>query len=115
VQLGYVSRQLGHADVAVTARHYAKWVEGDGYREPMTLQPGEVPADLLARVVEGVEDAAAPNKSPQLSPHLPETGSEALGRENEIPNADAEIAAGGAYRARTCDLRGVSTALYQLS
>jgi len=57
VQLGYVSRQLGHADVAVTARHYAKWVEGDTYREPMTLLPGEVPADLLARVVEGAEEA----------------------------------------------------------
>ncbi len=50
VQLGYVSSQLGHSDVSVTARHYAGWIEGDGYREPMNIQPGEVPADLLARL-----------------------------------------------------------------
>ncbi len=49
VQLGYVSQQLGHADVAVTARHYARWCGGDVYREPMALLPGEVPADFLAR------------------------------------------------------------------
>ncbi len=52
-QLGYVSRQLGHADVAVTAKHYARWC-GEDYREPMALRPGEVPADLLARLGEGV-------------------------------------------------------------
>jgi integrase len=51
-QLGYVSKQLGHADVAVTARHYARWVGGDFYREPMPLESGEVPADLLARIPE---------------------------------------------------------------
>jgi integrase len=50
VQLGYVSKQLGHADVAVTARHYAKWVEEDGYRRPLEVEEGEVPADLLARI-----------------------------------------------------------------
>lgn len=50
VQLGYVSQQLGHADVAVTARHYARWAGGDLYREPMQLAPGEIPADLLARL-----------------------------------------------------------------
>ena len=56
VQLGYVSAQLGHADVAVTARHYARWIEGeDGYRPPVVLGPGEVPADLLARIPEGRE------------------------------------------------------------
>ena len=52
IQLGYVSTQLGHADVGVTARHYAKWVGADTYREPMQLLPGEVPADLLARLPE---------------------------------------------------------------
>ena len=52
VQLGYVSQQLGHADVAVTARHYARWVGGDQYREPLRLEPGEVPADLLSRLSE---------------------------------------------------------------
>jgi integrase len=49
VQLGYVSAQLGHADVAVTARHYAKWIGGDVYREPFQLRPGDVPADFIAR------------------------------------------------------------------
>jgi integrase len=51
VQLGYVSAQLGHADVAVTARHYAKWVNREGYREPMRLRSGDVPADFIARMV----------------------------------------------------------------
>ena len=49
VQLGYVSSQLGYADVAVTARHYAKWIGGDVYREPFQLRPGDVPADFIAR------------------------------------------------------------------
>ena len=62
VQLGYVSMQLGHADVAVTARHYARWVGGEIYRLPLTLEPGEVPADLIAR-------AAA--ESPQIHPSWP--------------------------------------------
>jgi integrase len=52
VQLGYVSTQLGHADFGVTVRHYAKWAGGDEYRTALTLEPGEVPADLLARLVE---------------------------------------------------------------
>jgi integrase len=59
VQLGYASAQLGHSDVAVTAKHYARWASGDSYRAPMALDEGEVPADLLARLT----------KSPQKSPH----------------------------------------------
>jgi hypothetical protein len=43
------TRQLGHADWSVTARHYARWTGGDRYVEPERLLPGEVPADLLAR------------------------------------------------------------------
>ncbi len=50
VALGYLSKQLGHADVAVTARHYARYLEGDGYRQPLEVAPNEVPADLLARL-----------------------------------------------------------------
>jgi integrase len=50
VQLGYVSRQLGHADVSVTARHYARWAGGDAYRSPLEVRENEVPADLLARL-----------------------------------------------------------------
>ena len=50
INVGYVSRQLGHADISVTVRHYAKWCGGSEYRDPMRLEPGEVPADLLARL-----------------------------------------------------------------
>ncbi|HEU4429932.1 MAG TPA: hypothetical protein VFT98_14310, partial [Myxococcota bacterium] len=50
VQLGYISTQLGHADVATTARHYARWAGGTSYRRPLELAAGEVPADLIARV-----------------------------------------------------------------
>lgn len=59
VRLGYVSLALGHADVAVTARHYARWAVGDVYREPLTLEWGEVPPDLLARLVEAHAVSAA--------------------------------------------------------
>ena len=59
VQLGYVSHQLGHSDVSVTARHYARWAGGDAYRSPLEVREDEVPADLLARLAE---------KSPQ-NPH----------------------------------------------
>jgi hypothetical protein len=50
VQLGYISTQLGHADAQTTAKHYARWAGGDLYRTPLWLEPGEVPADLLARL-----------------------------------------------------------------
>jgi integrase len=40
IPLGYISRQLGHAHVAVTARHYARWAGEDGYREPISLREG---------------------------------------------------------------------------
>jgi len=36
--------------VAITARHYARWVGGDAYRAPVQLAEGEVPADLLSRL-----------------------------------------------------------------
>jgi len=58
IQLGYISRQLGHSDVATTARHYARWTGGDGYRAPFELEDGQVPADLLARI-EAMADAPA--------------------------------------------------------
>jgi integrase len=60
VQLGYVSRQLGHSDVSVTARHYARWAGGDAYRSPLEAREDEVPADLLSRLIEEV-----PTESPQ--------------------------------------------------
>ena len=48
IQLGYISVQLGHAD-HMTAKHYARLIPKE-YVEPMRLRPGEVPADLLARL-----------------------------------------------------------------
>lgn len=50
VQLGYVSLHLGHADVAVTARHYARWAGGDIYPAPVQLAESELPADVLAKL-----------------------------------------------------------------
>jgi integrase len=50
VQLGYVSQQLGHSDVSVTARHNAKWAGGDQYLSRLQIREGEVSADLLARL-----------------------------------------------------------------
>jgi integrase len=67
VQLGYISKQLGHAGVAVTSQHYAKWAGGDEYRAPLALRPGEVPADLLARLGRAVvagEGAEAKPRGP---------------------------------------------------
>jgi hypothetical protein len=57
----YVALQLGHEDEKTTGRHYAKWIEGDQYRESMALLEGEVPADLIARVVAESHNAAAGN------------------------------------------------------
>ena len=54
VQLGYVSLQLGHADMAVTAKHYGRWA-GTEYRAPVALREGELPCDLMARL----EDTAS--------------------------------------------------------
>jgi len=60
----YISAQLGHADWSVTAKHYAAWV-ADEYVKPATLEPNEVPADLLGRL-----------ESPYQSPHGPKQGLE---------------------------------------
>jgi integrase len=50
IQLGYISKQLGHSGVATTADHYARWAGGEAYRQPLDVAAGEVPADLLARI-----------------------------------------------------------------
>jgi integrase len=57
--LGYISNQLGHADIGVTSRHYARWCGGAEFRAPMVPAENEVPADLLARIAPEV-----PIKSP---------------------------------------------------
>ncbi len=66
IQLGYVSKQLGHADVAVTARHYARWAGGDAYRRPLGVGEDEVPADLLVRL-ETEEESPHSNPSTEIS------------------------------------------------
>jgi hypothetical protein len=91
VQLGYVSHQLGHADVTTTVRHYAKWIEAAEYREPMVLELGEVPADFLARL---------PRNSPQ-SPHTEAEVTNDYRGEISIP-ADSRGSGGWT---RTNDLR----------
>lgn len=50
IQIGYIARQIGHSTPLVTAQHYAKWVELDEYRAPELPGPGELPADVLARL-----------------------------------------------------------------
>jgi integrase len=70
VQLGYVSRQLGHSKPTVTADHYAKWCGGDDYRDPLAPRDGELPADLLARI---------PAESPSYSRHSGDSTREGVG------------------------------------
>ena len=102
IQLGYVSAQLGHADVSVTARHYARWIEYEIYREPMQIAPGEVPADLLARPSDSI-----------VTPHDSD-------RPDGVAAAALQVAAGsnemqsvtaGRDRTRTCDPLGVNQVL----
>jgi hypothetical protein len=42
-----VSRQLGHADVSITARQYARWAGGDAYRHPLAVGEDEVPGTSM--------------------------------------------------------------------
>jgi integrase len=75
VPLVVISRQLGHANQAVTEKHYARYVpEDDLYREPVRLLDGEVPADLLARL------------SPTARPHRPSEMNAAQGADSPDPS-----------------------------
>jgi hypothetical protein len=65
-----------------------RWAGGNFYREPMRLEPGEVPADLLARLP----------RSPQKSPHLQIVQKEEAPRTVAIPGASS--GSGGAMRVR---------------
>ena len=99
VPIGYVSRQLGHSDIAVTARHYARWAAGDDYRDPLTREAGEVPADLLARLD---------------SHHVPPTSmSGSMVVDGEV--ASNRGLTGGPSGTRTLDPRVKSPVLCQLS
>jgi integrase len=55
ISIQWVSRQLGHGSIGVTQSHYARYLgagEDHVYVEPARLEPGEVPADLLARLAD---------------------------------------------------------------
>ncbi len=109
VQLGYVSHQLGHADVSTTSRHYARWCGGAEYREAICPGPGELPADLLARISQ--KSPQSRHTSDLYEGHAPwldgEDPSELVALEHEEDGADERI--------RTADLRITNALLYQLS
>jgi integrase len=48
IPLKWISNQLGHGSVAVTERHYARWMDEDEYRNPWQVAEGQVPQDLFA-------------------------------------------------------------------
>ena len=86
VPLGYISAQLGHGSVDVTARHYARWCGNaeDRFCRPIVLEEGEVPADLLDRLTRAkrARPPAAPTRpqrpqraagEPRRSPEPPQT------------------------------------------
>jgi len=67
----WVSEALGHADWAVTARHYARWIPG-GDGEPLRREPGEVYPDLLVRLAPfGPESNPTSNPTPRDSTTFP--------------------------------------------
>jgi hypothetical protein len=56
-----VSESLGHSNLAVTARHYTRWMD-DAARQPLTpkLDSGDVWPDLLARVGATIDPESTP-------------------------------------------------------
>jgi len=87
-----VSRQLGHSDVSVTARHYARWTGGDEYREPVRLLPDEVPADLLARFALASDPTVTPRAETAegLNPQ-PSTASIEIGTRDRARTGDPHV------------------------
>jgi len=60
VPLGWISRQLGHADASVMARHYARWIDAEGATwHPEVPAAGELPVDLLDLIL-GARRQASP-------------------------------------------------------
>ena len=95
VQLAYVSTQLGHADVAVTAKHYARWCGGAKYRRPLVPEAHELPADLLARIAPSYHDFSTSSQDSGVDDL-------AVGAE-ERSNSNSIVGSGG--WTRTNDLR----------
>lgn len=53
IVLKWISLQLGHASVATTERHYARYMAVDGYQNPWIVPAGSVPSDLFAMIESG--------------------------------------------------------------
>jgi integrase len=54
IPIAYISKQLGRSTIAITEKLYAKLI-GNDYRQPPQLSEGEVPPDLLTRLVSEAE------------------------------------------------------------
>lgn len=50
IVLKWISIQLGHRSVAVTERHYARYMAVDGYQNPWRVPAGCLPSDLFAEL-----------------------------------------------------------------
>ncbi len=52
VQVDYIQQMLGHADDAITRKHYAQRakITEETYADPIVRHEGEVTPDLLARI-----------------------------------------------------------------
>ena len=48
IPLKWIANQLGHGSVAVTERHYGRWLDEDEYQNPWQVSQGQVPMDLFA-------------------------------------------------------------------
>jgi hypothetical protein len=60
--VAWVSESLGHSNWAVTARHYARWVDDAmGRQFTPELDSGDVWPDLLARVGATIDPESPPN------------------------------------------------------
>ncbi|MBW2396522.1 MAG: site-specific integrase [Deltaproteobacteria bacterium] len=103
VKLGHISEQLGHGNVAITARHYARWISGKGYRDPMRLCPGEVPADFLARLETAPDSHDIPMSEADSDPTLPPAWA--------VNESNPEVLGGGPSGTRTLDPRVKSAGL----
>ena len=57
--------------VAITARHYAKWIS-DVYRAPLQLEDVELPADLLSRLAESHQSRITSDTASKLSSQIPD-------------------------------------------
>jgi hypothetical protein len=50
IVLKWISLQLGHASLAVTEKHYARYMQMDGYQNPWIVPAGCLPPDLFSEL-----------------------------------------------------------------